>query len=397
MTRIALALVPFALAASVRAQTPWTVDDDGPADFSSIAAAVAAVADGDILLVEPGSYGSVFLDKEISILGNPAGPPPAVQGLFAVNVDAFLCFRLAVGRIVVENVPLRSRIDDCDVGPQGISIVDAAELVVTRTRVAAASFEGADLDGTPAVDIDGASNVELVDCTLVGSEGAASIGQGGFGGAAVRARGGSQTWIAGCDLTGGKGGFHSFGGLHGLGGEGLLVFGGAQVNVRGSSFHTLRGGLSGGGCCAAPAIRVSIGSPPLAVTYSGVTTIGAADGVAVSPPEPYLYVRGEDGPGKARRLFLYGEAGQPGVVVTSFSPDLLTNPLVLGIPLWLDVNSLVEVIPVVLLGQDSAVNLTWTVPSAPGVTGLTYIVQAAELDPPGFFQGTNSANVIAAF
>ena len=60
-------------------------------------------------------------------------------------------------------------------------------------------------------------------------------------------------------------------------------------------------------------------------------------------------------------------------------------------------NSLVEVIPVVLLGQDSAVNLTWTVPSAPGVTGLTYIVQAAELDPPGFFQGTNSANVIAAF
>jgi len=52
-----IAAVVLSLTGSAMAET-WTVDDDGPADFDNIQAAVDAAIDGDEIVVEPGTYAS---------------------------------------------------------------------------------------------------------------------------------------------------------------------------------------------------------------------------------------------------------------------------------------------------------------------------------------------------
>ena len=66
-------LIGTILATSTHAQTTWVVDDTpGPGvDFTSIAAGVAAAANGDTLLVMPGSYGPFQVSgKALSIVGD---------------------------------------------------------------------------------------------------------------------------------------------------------------------------------------------------------------------------------------------------------------------------------------------------------------------------------------
>jgi len=53
--RYLIAAAVLGLAGSAMAET-WTVDDDGPADFDNIQAAVDAASDGDEILVEAGTY-----------------------------------------------------------------------------------------------------------------------------------------------------------------------------------------------------------------------------------------------------------------------------------------------------------------------------------------------------
>jgi hypothetical protein len=53
--RYLIAASVLGLAGSAMAET-WTVDDDGPADFDNIQAAVDAASDGDEIIVSPGTY-----------------------------------------------------------------------------------------------------------------------------------------------------------------------------------------------------------------------------------------------------------------------------------------------------------------------------------------------------
>lgn len=399
--RRSLALLPVLGLSLPSAQTSWTVDDNGPADFNSIQAAVTSplVAGGDVLLVEPGNYGAVSLTKEIHILGNPSGPRPSVTDIDAQNVKSFTLYWLDTAEIDAANVPARSRIDRCDVGIRGISIDNCPEVVVTRTTSFPTAVEGFFSDGVPAVDVSGTSRVQLVDCVLRGADGQDDFFEAGFGGAAVRIFDGSDVWVAGSDLTGGTGGTTQvFSGFDGIGGDGLFISGGSSANVRGSSFHLVAGGEGGGDSSDGRAINVQdFGGPASSATYSGVTVSGITEGLLINPPEPYLYVRGEDAPGETRRLFLYGEAGNTAIVATSFGAQFLELPIFVGAPLWLNPSALVEQIPVTLLGQDDPVNVTWTLPNNPAFTGVAYIIQAAELDPPGFFQGTNSSFILGTF
>lgn len=55
MTHLMLAASVLSLAGSVIAET-WTVDDDGPADFDNIQAAVDAAEHNDEIIVSPGTY-----------------------------------------------------------------------------------------------------------------------------------------------------------------------------------------------------------------------------------------------------------------------------------------------------------------------------------------------------
>jgi hypothetical protein len=65
----------FFTATGVAMAVTWTVDDDGPADFSSIQAAVGAATNGDEIVVMPGRYRETvqFLGKSITVRSQ-AGP-----------------------------------------------------------------------------------------------------------------------------------------------------------------------------------------------------------------------------------------------------------------------------------------------------------------------------------
>jgi parallel beta-helix repeat protein len=57
-----------------RTEGTWIVDDDGPADFQTIQAAINAAFNGDKVLVRPGTYReNVVVNKSLSVIGESAG------------------------------------------------------------------------------------------------------------------------------------------------------------------------------------------------------------------------------------------------------------------------------------------------------------------------------------
>jgi hypothetical protein len=138
----------FYLAVALATPLPqvWTVDDDGPADFSSIAKAVLSVSEGDVLLVQPGSYGAFTLDKSLAILAPAGATRPAVKGISTVD-GASQCTLVGLSFEVLrlESVPGRVVIDDCKIAPASaswfstypvaLSADHCGSVLVTRTTV----------------------------------------------------------------------------------------------------------------------------------------------------------------------------------------------------------------------------------------------------------------------
>ncbi len=157
------------LSASLTAQTTWTVCASGGAQFSTIAAAVAAAADGDTIVCLPPQFGTALTgfttSKGVTIVGG-SGPwaipiradatsPIVVQGL-----PAGRAFRMA-GFQFIQDGQLRIDVQSCqghvhleDIGardfdfffPNGPSIVVANSASVTLRAIA--TF------GMPALQVD---------------------------------------------------------------------------------------------------------------------------------------------------------------------------------------------------------------------------------------------------
>jgi len=79
----------FQFAKPVRAATTWTVDDDGPADFSSIQEAINAASDGDIIYVKEGIYyENVVVGSGILLVGEKA-ETTIIDGINIGSVASF--------------------------------------------------------------------------------------------------------------------------------------------------------------------------------------------------------------------------------------------------------------------------------------------------------------------
>ncbi len=157
----ALAFFAFTAAAPTSPQlggNVLVVDDDGPAPFVSIQAAVNAAQEGDVVLVRPGNYtGFVALNKSLIVVGD-LGAAIVVQGTVRV-VD------LAASKFVV-----------------------LANLLVTGTNfVPIEQSAGLDLANN-------AGSVRVEACTLTGGNG---VGRG------VHARACDDVALVGCELRGG--------------------------------------------------------------------------------------------------------------------------------------------------------------------------------------------------
>ena len=86
LSSAALALT-IGSASALSAQSVWTVDDSGGADFTDLQAAVDAASSGDVLLVAAGVYGNVaVLGKGLTILGD--GAAPSVRQLVARDLPS---------------------------------------------------------------------------------------------------------------------------------------------------------------------------------------------------------------------------------------------------------------------------------------------------------------------
>jgi parallel beta-helix repeat protein len=101
MRTCAVVVLTLVVAAPLHAAT-LTVDDDGPADYNNIRAAVAVAGEGDTVEVHPGMYQElVELHKSVNLVGvdlpSIVGPPPSpVKGrtkgiLWGISIYASVC------------------------------------------------------------------------------------------------------------------------------------------------------------------------------------------------------------------------------------------------------------------------------------------------------------------
>jgi parallel beta-helix repeat protein len=129
LTILATANLTFTVQLGRSGPSTWTVDDDGPADFSSIQEAINSpqVADGDTIFVREGTYyESIILNKTVSLVGedvnttilNGGGAYAVVYmlannsrvegftiaaGVMGINIgDGYM--RIACGNLIVGNL-----------------------------------------------------------------------------------------------------------------------------------------------------------------------------------------------------------------------------------------------------------------------------------------------------
>jgi hypothetical protein len=368
-------LVPLVLAL---APGVFTVDDDGPADFPGIIEAVASlrVAPGSTLLVAPGDYGHVLLNKPLHVLPL-AGQSFSAVSFDVVDVEFFSLVGAKLAYLTAKGVPGPSLVDRCtviasDIGSSTLgfyfysqaSFEDCAALVVERS-----AFRGTDgcySDGpsvsTEAIEVV-SSTISFVDCWIRGGN-ATGIGCTGHypvSGCGVRIRKGSDVLFAGCQVGGGEGAPNE--------NAAALDVQTSRVVVRGTRDDSLH--------AAAPA-------PPLVmdgasnVLVSGVTVLpdtlprGAR---RPRPAEPFLALAGGELPGAQLRLDLYGPAGALAVVGGSLGMGV-RQLAGLSDALWLDPATLFLSAPVVLSGADRATSLFGHALLGPSVVGFHVVLQA---------------------
>ena len=97
----AVAALAFATAEIAQATT-WSVDASGGADFSTIADAVAAAADGDTILVEPGLYSGQI---------DPAGAEVIIRSVAGPSVTQITATTSSCVRFASSETPSNSAIN----------------------------------------------------------------------------------------------------------------------------------------------------------------------------------------------------------------------------------------------------------------------------------------------
>lgn len=230
MTAFSRLAVPFALAATVSAQT-FVVDvNNGPnTDYVTLEAALAGAPDGATLIVRAGVYtnvaGTFVNGKGVTILGEPgtisssiyfsglnANQRVVVKGLrfgFVWTIPSgALSFQSCAGSILVEDVAATGSFSP-------LSFTNCTQATVVRSVTVGATFSASNVvcvDSTmwgvgytgPGVALSG-GRTQLVNCQVTGA-----TGPGGSSGPGIDMNGGDLRLLGDCDVscgvTGGLGG-----------------------------------------------------------------------------------------------------------------------------------------------------------------------------------------------
>ena len=405
MQWLSLPLALSLLSLPTTAQTTWTVDDDGPADFTDIQLAVDAASDGDRILVREGTYSNVAIDgKGLTIQADGDATLSAI-GLFVPASTVFRVDNLAADQVVSVRgfliqmllayderlIELRDNagailFEDCVMKPSGypVEISDCASVTMSRCDIQApptyVSIAGQFFLGilpyNAIISID--SNLFLYDSVVVGSQGSTT---GGVFGSSVEYPPGD----AGNGLVQ-RGGtlFASSTRFQGLDG-GLILDSDCYAGADGGAGIVLE---SSGGT---PAVARLIDSPVIA----GSGSFGTCGEPAGDSPPPIEVISGtvEQLPGAARSFEMSSPVvestqvdvaitAQPGDAATIFFSLEATNGAFL--PVWNLAGHLAVPFGVLPVGQvpgSGLLEITYPLPPLPpGLGSFQFVAQAVTVD-----------------
>lgn len=373
------------LALGASAQTFVVDASNGPgANFTSIAAAVAAVPTGAVLLVRPGSYGEFRIaGKGLTVLGGPgvdvlqsasafisaievyqtpANEPVVVRGCRVVGCPARVQALYCAGEVLLEDI---TTLASCGGTPADMSTfgVFHSSQVMLRNCVGYASWSTA-------------SEVVCEGCTFTG--------QSGYTGGLLflhsspgLALVGGHVALVDCSLVGGAG----YNGLLVQDNMAGLSMNNADVRVLGASSITAGHfpfGLppvpaidgSGGTLRLDPAVAVStLAQPPIA---AGIPTTTAA----------MPAVRGTSAaPGGTLRADALGPVGSTVILVLGF-PGAAVNLPGIADAFWMDPAAVVFA-AIGVPQQGAPVSSSIAVPNQAGFLGLRFAWQSVAAGPTG--------------
>lgn len=359
---------------AAHAQTTWTVDDDGPADFNDLQLAVDTASRGDLLLIAPGTYGSVTVEETLALIGAPTETERVrVDFLRVRNTEATRLLALDVDYLLLEDLEGPSYVDEVRTA-EGC-VFHEAGLAFAGRCVFDQSQWGTVYVGPPGAlveaDSGGHCHVEFVDCVLRGGTGFAQDLSPGVGGAGLEIEWGSAL-VSGCQL---EGGFGTDGVKlqDGVPGPGIQVFQGS-VEVRGGAEHAVAGASQSGfwGVQQANSVQLSFNGQ---ASLSGVSLVGpVTEGTQLPDPRPWLRVQPTVGQstielfGEPGDLAFWALSGQP-----AFDESLVPS---FGLPLTLGLDPLLASGVVTLGGPGGPTRVDLALPSHPNFAGFVLPVQA---------------------
>ena len=434
--------------------TVWVVDDNGGpgVNFTDIPPAIAAAADGDVLVVRSGIYTRFTLTgKGLRILGENSAttivsltPPPLmvsptviadIPATSIVYLERLTFFgsnaswNYANNRVEVTGSTTRVVFNDVVVvgsSPlttppyffDGAVLVDAAEAHLFNCSIVGALGGGGPIPGAPGLDLKNGARVHVASSSITGGRGwsLGSIGTtfppspGGSGIKASSSAGAaSWVWVTDSTVRGGEGGVNFVVNQGASGGAGILV-NASHVRVSGYSSSLVRGGDEGSLLMGSYS-PFGVGGP--GIQSSGASTVdvhsvsvlggnGSQPGPAITGPgitlnEPALPVLHLGGMltlnGSATIQLSNGPAGAP------FAIAIGTEPAYFGIPGPFLGEFLIGPLPLVpfLLGALSpggAFGLTLPLVLPPSLAYSEFHLQGAALDSNGAWRLSNAVATV---
>ncbi|MCI0589225.1 MAG: hypothetical protein L0323_20615 [Planctomycetes bacterium] len=292
-----------AMLACLLFQQTWVVDDNGGpgVNFTDIPPAIAAAADGDILIVRAGTYSPFALvGKGLRILGEGPGAT-VVQSPPGATVTSSVASLPATSPAWIEGMKF--------VTPPFITPVQHRLLVsgfstklTLSDVVVEASFGAQGANAGAAVDVVGAE-VQMLHCTVTGMPGTACGGCGvpcaSAGGPGLRASSGARVHVAWSTIRGGPGGLTA-GSMNTAtdGGPGVVAESGPALTwvwlanstvVGGAAGYTFTGfggidAAKGGSGIVASSSRVRVSGTPGPLSGGGAVVSGGAGGDPTPSP-----------------------------------------------------------------------------------------------------------------
>ncbi len=260
------------------------VDATGRGDQLTIAAAVAAASDGDLLLVRSGTYSGFVVDDKALVITLDAGALVTIEGTIEIdNLSAGKTLVLAdlvvngpgsalgsgpaltlaqdAGHLCIENCGLRGGRglggggNPWNPGAAGVDMQSCAGAVFVHCAIRGGDGEGTE-PGMGFFDFGGAggdavharsSSASMYDCGLQAGAGGGGEGEGGNGGRGYdHDQGAGGAFLGNCSLRAGDGGYAHGWGIGGRGGDALFASSAAQHTLIGCTLVAGTGGQSTG-------------------------------------------------------------------------------------------------------------------------------------------------------